>query len=148
MSVGPFTASRKRTSLSASEISELCGYGRPQGDETAYSARRFRTALAELEASPKVTRRGDRWYTSTSPGLRTTEERAEDGTARPCAREGCEASLTRANALYCSKRCRDRDYRYGPKRGRIPGAIERNAGRSEAVPEATFSSVGYLASSQ
>jgi hypothetical protein len=96
------------------KMSALCGYGSPQGDERPYSARRFKAALAELEASRKVTKRGERWYTSTSPGLRGAED--EQGVRR-CSRTGCGADINhlRTGSQYCSDRCRNREWR---KRGR------------------------------
>ena len=96
------------------ERSALCGYGSPQGTERPYSSRRFKVALAELEVSPKVTKRGERWYTSMSSRLGGAED--EHGVRR-CSRPGCGADINhlREGSQYCSDSCRNRDWR---KRGR------------------------------
>jgi len=96
------------------KMSALCGYGSPQGDERPYSARRFKAALVELEVSRKVTKRGERWYTSMSPRLGGAED--EHGVRR-CSRPGCGADINhlRKGSEYCSDGCRNREWR---KRGR------------------------------
>jgi len=97
------------------EMSPLCNWG-DHGGERGFSQKRFRAALGALAASPLVRKAAGRWYWHDSPGLRAIEEAIQDGKMQPkraCARELCGAELKRPNALYCSRRCRDRDYRYG-----------------------------------
>ena len=73
------------------EMSALCAYGFvPRGAEVGFSRRRFRLALRALSLSSKVTKRGDRWYSSDSAGLRgATDVRG----VRRCARNGCRADI-------------------------------------------------------
>ncbi len=98
-------------------MSGLCGYGysRLRPGERPFRAQRFKAALRQLRQSTAVTKRADLWYSRNSPGLRGA---ANEHGIRLCARNGCPVEVERANALYCSKRCRDRDYRYGPKTGK------------------------------
>jgi hypothetical protein len=97
------------------EMSPLCNWG-DHGGERGFSDKRFRAALRELATSPLVRKAAGRWYWHESRGLRAITEATWDGkrqVKRTCARELCGAELTRPNAVYCSRRCRDRDYRYG-----------------------------------
>ncbi len=127
------------------ETSALCGYGysRLLPDERPFSAQRFKVALRQARQSPKITMRGDRWYRWDSPRLRGA---ANDDGIRLCTRNGCQVEVVRANALYCSKRCRDRDYRYGPGTGRVLPENARNKPCWDRVPDRSFSGVGYSAS--
>jgi hypothetical protein len=125
------------------EMSALCGYGfaRLEPGERPFTRARFRAALRELARSTMVTKRGNRWYRQGSPGLRGADDEAG---VRPCARKGCRSVLTRPNALYCSKRCRDRDYRYGAKTERVPPEIERDKPCSGHPQTGSFSGVGQV----
>lgn len=93
------------------KMSSRCAFGfPPKNNERGFSARRFKLALKAMALSGDVRKAGSNWYRSDSPGLRGTEDAQG---IRRCGRPACLVDIgkMRADALYCSDGCRNRDRR-------------------------------------